>query len=210
MWFFLSKCIQKSLEFTAIVSENSLKPPRIPMPIKWLKPALGGVKLNTNGAANSSLGRVGVCVLGGGGGGLLRDSEGNWLGGFAHSMGSCSSLLVELWALKDELLLANSLGFSTIFIEVDVEMVVFLLKNHITINLVIEPLLSDCKNLLLIFTNPVVKHVFRETNQYADILANLGLTLDCPFQYFSNPPSMVANLLAFDKAELFGIRMVCS
>ena len=55
-------------------------------------------------------------------------------------MGSCSSLLAELWALKDGLLLANSLGFSTIFIEVDAEMVVLLLKNHTTINLVIEPL----------------------------------------------------------------------
>jgi hypothetical protein len=60
------------------------------------------------------------------------------------------------------------------------------------------------------FTNPVVKHVFREANQCADALANLGLTLDCPFQYFSNPPSVVANLLAFDKAELFCMRMVCS
>jgi ribonuclease HI len=68
-------------------------------------------------------------VLVGGGGGLLRDSEGNWLGGFVRSMGSCSSLLAELWALKDGLLLANSLGFSTIFIEVDAEMVVLLLKN---------------------------------------------------------------------------------
>ena len=125
-------------------------------------------------------------------------------------MGSCSSLLAELWALKDGLLLANSLGFSTIFIEVDAEMVVLLLKNHTTINLVIEPLLSDCRNLLLMFTNPVVKHVFREANQCVDALANLGLTLDCPFQYFSNPPSVVANLLAFDKAELFCIRMVCS
>jgi hypothetical protein len=31
------------------------------------------------------------------------------------------------------------------------------------------------------FTNLVMKHVFREANQYTDALANLGLTLDCPF-----------------------------
>jgi hypothetical protein len=96
-------------------------------------------------------------------------------------MGSCFSLLAELWALKDRLLLANNLGFSTIFIKVDAEMAVLLLKNHTTINLVIKLLLSDCRNLLLMFTNSMVKHVFREANQYADALANLGLILDCPF-----------------------------
>jgi hypothetical protein len=85
--------------------------------------------------------------------------------------------------LKDGLLLANSLGVSSIFIEVDAEMVV-LLKNPTTINLVMEPLLSYCKNLLLIFTNPVVKHVFREVNQCADALANSGFLQDCPFVFF--------------------------
>ena len=104
-----------------------------------------------------------------------------------------------------------SLGVSSIFIEVDGEMVVLLLKNPTTINLVMEPLLSDCRNLLLIFTNPVVKHVFREINQCADALANSGLLQDCPFVFFfSNPPSMVANLLAFVKAEIFYMCMICN
>ena len=60
-------------------------------------------------------------------------------------------------------MLANQLGVLSILVEVDVEMVVALLNNN-CINLVRDPLLSDCRDLLWEFTNSVVKHVFREAN----------------------------------------------
>jgi hypothetical protein len=50
---------------------------------------VGWVKLNKDTVTSSSLG----CAEGGG---LLRNSERNWLGGFARSLGKCSSLMVEL------------------------------------------------------------------------------------------------------------------
>jgi hypothetical protein len=59
--------------------------------------------------------------------------------------------------------LAKQLGVLSILVEVDVEMVVALLNNN-CINLVMDPLLSDCRDLLWEFTNSVVKHVFREAN----------------------------------------------
>ena len=128
-----------------------------------MKPDAGWVKLNTNGASSSSRGRAG-------GGGLLRDSNGNWIHGFARFLGNCSSTLAELWALKDVLFLANSLGFSLISVEMDAEMVVLLLKNPSTINLVMKSLLFDCRSLLQMFDNPVVQHAYREANQCADAL----------------------------------------
>ena len=60
------------------------------------------------------------------------------------------------------------------------------------------------------FDNLVMQHAYREANQYADALANLGLNLEVPFMDFVNPPPMVENLLAFDKAELFCIHIVCA
>ena len=110
--------------------------------------------------------------------------------------------------LKDGLSLAKQLGFSSICIEVDAKMVLWLLYNPSCVNLVIEPLLSDCRNLVQDFSNPIVKHVFREANQCADALANLGLHLDS-FVTFVNPPLVVENLLAFDKTELYCTHMVC-
>ena len=92
----------------------------------------------------------------------------------------------------------------------DAEMVVLLLKNSSTINLVIEPFLSDCRSLLQMFDNPVVQHVYREANQCADALANLGLNLEVLFMDFVNLLPVVENLLAFDKAEFFCTCMVCA
>ena len=106
-----------------------MKPPRISAQINWLRPERGWVKLNTDGAANTDLGRAG-------GGGILRDCEGNWVGGFARFLGNWSSLLAELWALKDCLSLAKNLGFVSICIEVNAEMIVLLLNCTTSVNLI--------------------------------------------------------------------------
>ena len=58
------------------------------------------------------------------------------------------------------------------------------------------------------FTNPVVKHVYQEMNQCADVLANVRPFLDVPFKTFDHSSAVVKNLLAFDKAELYCTRMV--
>ncbi len=55
-----------------------------------------------------------------------------------------------------------------------------------------------------------MQHIFREANQCADALANLGALLDIPFVIFANPPHVMENLLTFDKAELFCNKLVCS
>jgi hypothetical protein len=96
------------------------------------------------------------------------------------------------------------------YVEVDAELVVGLLFNPSCVNLVMESLLFDCRNLLQDFTNPVVWHVFREANQCADALAKIGLHLSSSFVTFVDPPPVVEDLLAFDKAELYCTRMICA
>ena len=200
---FILLCVGKSTEFSAIVPNLQPKPPRTSISFKWEPPESGWIKLNIDGASNSNLGRAG-------GGGLLRNSDDNWIRGFSRSMGTCSSLMVELWALKDGLYLAKELGFSSIYIEVDAKLIVGLLFNPSCVNLVMEPLLFDCRNLLQDFTNLVVRHVFREANQCADTLAKIGLHLSQSFVTFVDPPPVVEVLLAFDKAELYCTRMICA
>ena len=60
--------------------------------VKWEKPRNGWLTLNTNGSATENSGLAG-------GGGLIRDGNGNWIIGFARKIGTATNFLVELWAL---------------------------------------------------------------------------------------------------------------
>ena len=55
--------------------------------------------------------------------------------------------MVELWALRNGLVLAKEMGLNNLVIELDPLSVVILMNNG-SENLSIEPLLTDCKNLL--------------------------------------------------------------
>lgn len=66
--------------------------------IRWEKPRDGWLTLNADGLVAGSPGIVG-------GGGLIRDGNGDWVIGFARKIGTATSFLVELRALRDCLLL---------------------------------------------------------------------------------------------------------
>ena len=160
------KCFQDSVEFYSIGLPSKVKWLKNVVSVGWEKPPRGWVKLNTDGSAMKNPDRAG-------GGGLLRDHDGVWLKGFARGLGFTNSILAELWALRDELLLAKELGFQQLIIELDALSVVILMNNE-TENLLMEPLLTDCRNLLKEIPNKRVIHAFREANQCADALAKLG------------------------------------
>ena len=59
--------------------------------------------LNTDGASFQNPGKAG-------GGGIIRDSQGNWVKGYSRAIGFTTSIIAELWALRDGLNLAIQLG----------------------------------------------------------------------------------------------------
>lgn len=66
--------------------------------IRWEKPRDSWLTLNADGSATGSPRMAG-------GGGLIRDGNGEWVIGFARKIGTATSFLAELWALWDDLLL---------------------------------------------------------------------------------------------------------
>ena len=114
------------------------------------------MKLNTDGSAMRSPDRAG-------GGGLIRDHNGAWLKGFARGLRFTNSALAELWALRDGLLLAKEMGIQQLIVELDALSIVILMNNE-TENLLMEPLLSDCRGLLKEIPSKRVIHAFREAN----------------------------------------------
>ena len=109
--------------------------------------------------------------------------------------------------MRDGLLLAKELSLNNLIVELDALSVVLLMKNN-TRNLLMEPLLTDCRNLLKAFPNTQVIHAYREANQCADALAKMGATAQNSFVVFWTPPSVVDSIVAHDKANVFCNRLV--
>ena len=117
--------------------------------------------------------------------------------------------MAELWALRDGLLLAKEMGLNNLIIEMDALSVVLLMNNN-TVNLLMEPLLTDCRNLLSEIPNKQIVHIYREANQCADALAKLGASSVDSFVIFLYPPPVVESILASDKACLQCNRLLIS
>ncbi|KAK9998875.1 hypothetical protein SO802_018478 [Lithocarpus litseifolius] len=125
---------------------------------------MGWVKLNTDGSMYKA-------PIKASGGGILRCSNGDWIAGFARKLRNISSTMDELWALRDGLIMAKQLGIVNICIEMDVEFLVYLASNPSVVNLMLEPFLTDCRDLIKTSPNYSVAHVFREANSCVNKLA---------------------------------------
>ena len=79
-------------------------------------------KLNSD---ESSLGNLGRASWGGGG--IIRNSHGDWVCGYARVIGFTASMVAELWPLRDGIKMCINLNLAVVEIELDVKLVVDLL-----------------------------------------------------------------------------------
>ena len=112
----------QALEFYYSVGKLKSQRSMVVCNVSWKKPPSGWCKLNTDGASLGNPGKVG-------GGGIIRDSDGKWMKGFARSIGFTTSITAEFWALRDGLLLADQIGVQNLEIELDAKVVVELVQS---------------------------------------------------------------------------------
>ena len=141
--------------------------------------------------------------------GLFCDHDGKRVKGYARGIGHTNSFMAELWALRDGLILARETRLNNLIIELDALSIVILMNNEAE-NVIMEPLLSDCRNLLKQIPKKRKIHSYREANQCADALAKLGAQSFTHFVVFCNPPLVVETLLVFDKTSMHCNRLVNS
>ena len=180
----VDQCLNRALEYFFVVGYDGNSKARESIPVKWVPPTLGWVKLNTDG---SSLGNPDQA----GGGGVIRDHAGHWIRGFTRRVGVTTSLAAELWALRDGLSLIVDMGFLYVSIEMDALMVASFLALNSIPHPSLRTLVDDCRFLLQRIPHKELKHVFREANKCADRLAKLGgsqendlVVLDTPLHVF--------------------------
>ena len=62
-------------------------------------------------------------------GGILRNDQGEWIGGFAINLGSYSALVAEVWGRWHALHIALARGCKKVILELDSTVVIQLIKN---------------------------------------------------------------------------------
>jgi ribonuclease HI len=154
--------------------------------IGWVPPKENFVKLNTDGASNNN--NVAGC------GGLVRDREGDWLGGFAKYVGSSSAVVAEAWGVLEGLRYVWNKGFRKVELNVDSLALVNIIKNRTCHSAVGGMIMKHIWRMMDRDWEVEVSHIYREANKWADTLAKVGCNLDleylelqifeiCPFLY---------------------------
>ncbi|MQL75932.1 hypothetical protein Taro_008304 [Colocasia esculenta] len=137
--------------------------------VRWIPPVVDFC-LNVDGA---SKGNPGLC----GGGGCIRDKHDNVLLAFSNYYGVGNSLIAEARALCDGLRLAHFVGVRLSAIYSDSSTLVHSMQQGKCPSWLIHRWWRSSRNLLGNVSSFV--HVFQETNQVADRLANHAIYFMC-------------------------------
>jgi ribonuclease HI len=165
---------------------SSGPPPTIP---RWLKPSLGWVKLNWDGALNSSTNNIGAGVV-------VRNEAGELLVGLAVTIPYVSdSLIVEVMATWRAVELGRKLSFQRIILEGDSLIIVGALNQSNPCLSGYEQMMEDIRVRLLSFPAFVVRHVCRQANTAAHSLAKHALALNSEMVWLEECPSFIFHIV---------------
>ncbi|GLT29719.1 hypothetical protein SLA2020_045650 [Shorea laevis] len=153
------------------------KQPRL---ISWELPPHEWIKLNTDSSVMGNPGK-GSC------GGLFRNSQGRWLLRYTRNIGYTTALAAELWAIRDGLQIAINMHFNSIIVETDCYVAYQLISTTDNRHHPHSTLIMDCKALMNMIPQVRLRHVLRQSNMAADMMAKKGahapdfvVLYDCP------------------------------
>lgn len=169
--------------------------------IQWEAASQGWVIINTDRASKQVGGKAGC-------GGLCRTHDGQWICGFSCNLGSCTAFIIEIWGVLEGLKLAAVHGFSHVELQVDSMVVVNILQGRESATAAGRCLIEKIRQIMQRFTNIRVRHVYREANICADILAGLGCDYELGIRIYENAPSQLVQGLYHDCSGIAIPRLV--
>lgn len=144
--------MSKSVEYFFCAYPKKGKPSTVIKLVHWNKLEQGWM-LNPDG---SSLRNSGLA----GGGGVVRDWTGGWIVGFSRKIGIALSLMAELWAIRDGLMLCVDRNLVMVEVELDARSVVGMLGNSQYTNSSLESIIEYCRHLISIIPQVRIKHSY--------------------------------------------------
>ncbi|KAK8484624.1 hypothetical protein V6N13_093286 [Hibiscus sabdariffa] len=130
-------------------------------------------------------------------GGLFRDSCGTWIRGYGRSIGIADSLIAELWAIHDGLIVAWELGFELLQVQSDCTKAISALIVG-TVRRDSHALIRSIHFLCQRGWEVDFVWVPRESNQVADQLVKDLHQSQYERVYIDVPPAHMSNLLTRD------------
>ncbi|GAU10733.1 hypothetical protein TSUD_425170, partial [Trifolium subterraneum] len=185
--------VSEYLEADSVSKVVASKPKEV-IQIGWQPPPSGWIRLNTDGSCDEN-GRIGC-------GGILRGSEGEWLGGYAKFIGKGNAYIAELWGVMEGLELARRMKFQAVELHVDSFVVVQALTNDSIGSPCGSAIIQKIRKLLRLEWEVKVQHAYRETNKCADALASISCSMRAGSSYYNCCPAQLSSLLL---ADLMGI-----
>lgn len=163
--------------------------------IAWSPPADGIIKINCDGSSVGShpCGSVGL---------VIRDSNSTFLGAAASNLGRATPLEAEFCAAMMAMEKAQAMHLLNICLETDSLQVVNAFNKGLGIPWKMRVRWHNCLSFCQAISCSYV-HILREGNMVADSLAKHGQGLSLhSTQWWSSPPSFIANLLHRDRLGL--------
>lgn len=132
--------------------------------------------------------------------GVFRDSRGQWTLGFNMRIDHATNIYMEILAILHGVKIDLKENLLPLIIETDCLELTYLFQSK---NYLYKNLLYDCRYLLGKANDPPVKHIFREANGVADLLAKNGCSLDsfCFLHTYVSPPAFVLHVRERDSLD---------
>ncbi|MCI01199.1 non-LTR retroelement reverse transcriptase-like, partial [Trifolium medium] len=169
--------------------------------ISWKPPPrVGWIRLNTDGSCRED-GHIGC-------GGIIRGSDGEWISGFAKFVGYGNTYLAELWGVVEGLSYARRLNLHRVELHVDSMTVVKAITSSGGGSFRGRSIVDKIWRLIDLDWEVLVHHTYRETNQCADALANMGCNMNDGRVYFDVCPSNISHSFLADALGTTTPRMI--
>ncbi|ONI33799.1 hypothetical protein PRUPE_1G446500 [Prunus persica] len=131
-------------------------------------------------------------------GGVLRDSYGQWMRGFAVNLGVGQVLEAKLWGIYLGLKITWDIGCSAVVLEYDSATAVHLLNKNVEDFHPLATMLWGCQAYINKNWVCSIHHVYRECNMVANKLAELSSCLGLGLSTFHDPHDSIRSFLSED------------
>ncbi|KAF8677957.1 hypothetical protein HU200_046314 [Digitaria exilis] len=168
------------------------RPPAIKENPRWKLPSVGWIKCNVDAAFREESGR-------GASGGVLRSSDGNFMGAQERTYGHClNALTMEAWACRDGLRLARAHGVMRLCLETDSLELVNLWNLKDVQRSILALILREMHELSMQFDDFVFSHTCQVCNRVTHKVAKQPTGDPGVVVWYSEPPPSIQHLLESD------------